>query len=285
VSGVGPALPGTQQDSVDRYFDATSGYWDDVYTDPGLQGLVYRRRQHVVLDWIAQLGLAPGAPALDAGCGAGHLTVALAGAGLEVVATDSSPEMTERCARSVGRAGVSDHVEVLRADAQRLPFPDRRFALVVALGLLPWLPDPAAAVEELARVLELGGWLIVTADNRRRLNRLIEPREQPLLLPVKQARNAWRRRRGRMPEGAQSRRHTGEEIDAMLTAAGVLPSRRTTVGYGPFSVLGHELLPDTTGLGLHRWLERSAARHARLRAAGWHYVVAGRKQADAGGGR
>lgn len=268
------------QGDVDRYFDAASDYWHDVYADPTLQGLVYRRRLQVVLDWTHRLGLAAGSPVLDAGCGAGHLAVALAQASLAVTASDSSPQMTEHCARSAAAAGLADRVTVVRADALGLPFADGQFALVCALGLLPWVSDAPGVVAELARVVAPGGRLIVTADNRRRLNRLLEPREQPLLAPVKRLRNRALRRRPQ-PGSVDSYRHTAEEVDAMLAAAGITVELRTTVGYGPFTLLGRDALPDRLGTGLHAWLERASERRAPLRRVGWHYVVAGRRAADA----
>jgi ubiquinone/menaquinone biosynthesis C-methylase UbiE len=269
--------PADDQAAVDRYFDTASSYWSDVYEGTGLQGLVYRRRMETVLSWVREGGLAGSGPVLDAGCGAGLMSIALAREQFDVVATDSSSEMVALCAQRAAAEGVADRVAVQRADAQRLPFSDGQFSLVVALGLLPWLSDPQAAVTELGRVLVGGGWLIVTADNERRLNRLIEPRESPVLAPLKLARRQLRQSVGRLPGGAQAYRHRAEDVDAMLRAAGLTPLRRTTVGYGPFSFLSRPALPDALGTRLHLALEHSAATHRRLRGVGWHYIVAARK--------
>ena len=47
------------------------------------------------------------------------------------------------------------------ADALHLPFPDRRFATVVALNLVDRVPDPSRALDELSRVTAPGGTLLV----------------------------------------------------------------------------------------------------------------------------
>lgn len=259
-----------------RYFDEQAGYWRDVYDQPDLQGLVYRRRMETTLSWIDQLGLKPGAPALDVGCGAGLLSVELARRGLNVTATDSSPRMVDLAREHAAQEGV--HVRALEAHVDRLPFEDAEVSLVVALGLLPWLADPGLAIAEMARVLAPGGWLIVTADNRARLNWLVEPRENPILMPLKLAYRAHKRRRGVQPAGAASYLHLPAAVDRMLKAVGMVPSRRTSIGFGPFTFMGRRLMPEALGAALHRRLERACRRSRLLRRTGWHYIVAAQKR-------
>jgi len=49
----------------------------------------------------------------------------------------------------------------LQADAERLPFPDRFFEAVFSVSLLEHLPEPGVVVEEMIRVLEPGGKLVL----------------------------------------------------------------------------------------------------------------------------
>lgn len=267
------------QAAVDRFFDGWADYWSAVYTQRDLPGLIYRRRMQTVAAWTRELGLASGAAALDVGCGAGQMTAELARAGFSPTGTDSSPGMVRSATQLVAEQGLAARVAVRQADVHRLPFGDGEFALVVALGLLPWLHDPSAAVTELARVLAPGGWIIVTADNRRRLNRLVEPRENPLLSPLRPVkRTLWREPRDGT-EDAPAYRHLPGEVDEMLARAGIAVARRATVGYGPFTVMGRPLLPDGVATRLHEGLERAAVDRPRLRGGGWHYVVAGVKNA------
>jgi ubiquinone/menaquinone biosynthesis C-methylase UbiE len=269
------------QRTVDRYFDASVNYWQTVYGQQELQGLVYRRRMETVAAWAAELGLPPGAAALDAGCGAGLMSVELARRGFSVTGTDSSPAMVQAASTRAAEQGLADRVMVREADVHRLPFGDGEFALIVALGLLPWLHAPTRAIAEFARVLAPGGRIIISADNHYRLNRLVEPRELPLLRPLRSVKRMISPPSSRVGEGAPSYRHAPREVDAMLAGEGLVVVRRTTVGYGPFTVMGTLLLPDRIGTSLHERLESSARERPRLRGTGWHYVVEGRK----GGGR
>ncbi len=81
---------------------------------------------------------------LDVGCGTGELAAVLAEETPgEVVGVDADPRLL-----SVAR----EHVPVVAGDANRLPFPDDSFDLVVCQALLINLPDPERAVREFARV-------------------------------------------------------------------------------------------------------------------------------------
>ncbi len=267
-----------EQEPVDRFFDAAAGYWYDVYGRKDLQGRIYRERLGAVADWTRALALTPGAAVLDAGCGAGLMTIELAGGGFTVTGTDSSAEMVRSTRRLAAERGLADRITVTEADAHRLPFPDGAFELVVALGLLPWLHDAQGGVTELARVLAPGGWLILTADNRLRLNRMLEPRENPLLSGLRPLKRALRPPPD-PSEGAQAHRHGPQEVDAMLARAGLTVGRRATIGYGPFTILGRPALPDEAGTWLHTRLDGLAGRHPRLRSSGWHYLVQSRRDA------
>jgi ubiquinone/menaquinone biosynthesis C-methylase UbiE len=91
---------------------------------------------------------------LDAGCGPGGNGAWLAGHGL-VAALDLAPE---------GLRYVRDRrpaLEPVRGRVTALPFRDAGFDVVVAITVVYSVPDDAAAVAELARVVRPGGALLV----------------------------------------------------------------------------------------------------------------------------
>lgn len=112
---------------------------------------------HLELDWLQ---LPADGIAIDVGSGPGNMTSALArGAGPDGLAlgVDISEPML---ARAVA-AEASANVGFVRADAQRLPFRDEIAHAVVSMAALQLIPDPPAALAELARVLRPGGRLAI----------------------------------------------------------------------------------------------------------------------------
>jgi ubiquinone/menaquinone biosynthesis C-methylase UbiE len=109
---------------------------------------------------IEWLNLPPGGIALDVGCGPGNVTASLAramGRGGLAVGLDVSEAMLARAVR----AEAGPQVGFLRADAQRLPLRDATVDAVVSIAALQHIPDPAAALVEMTRVLRPGGRLAV----------------------------------------------------------------------------------------------------------------------------
>jgi arsenite methyltransferase len=115
------------------------------------------------IDW---LDVPQGGVALDVGAGPGSITATLGHAagpdGLALGVDVSEPML----ARAV-RAAAAPQVGFLRADAQRLPFRDQSFDVAVSIAVFQLIPDPAAALSEIARVLKPGGRLAVMIPTLR----------------------------------------------------------------------------------------------------------------------
>jgi ubiquinone/menaquinone biosynthesis C-methylase UbiE len=75
-----------------------------------------------------------------------------------LVLTEPDPHMVRRLRRRT--ALIRSDAEVIDATAEHLPFPDDSFDTAVITFVLCSVPDPAAALTEIARVLRPGGRLL-----------------------------------------------------------------------------------------------------------------------------
>ena len=94
--------------------------------------------------------------ALDAGCGAGALALALAPLVERVVGVDRVPELI-----ALARERAPANAEFLVADATELPFADFSFDLTGTLRTLHHTARPELVLAELTRVTRPGGRLLV----------------------------------------------------------------------------------------------------------------------------
>jgi ubiquinone/menaquinone biosynthesis C-methylase UbiE len=94
--------------------------------------------------------------ALDAGCGTGSLTFALASFVAEVVGVDTNAEYLE-----AGRAAAPPNVRFVEGDITALPFGYAEFDLACSHRVLHHVRRPELAVSELARVARPGGRIFI----------------------------------------------------------------------------------------------------------------------------
>jgi arsenite methyltransferase len=98
---------------------------------------------------------------LDVGSGAGtdSLVAALmVGSDGTVTGIDMTPEMLEKARAGAARLGL-ENVTFVGGEAERLPFDDASFDVVISNGVIDLIPDKDAIFAELHRVLAPGGRL------------------------------------------------------------------------------------------------------------------------------
>jgi phosphatidylethanolamine/phosphatidyl-N-methylethanolamine N-methyltransferase len=97
---------------------------------------------------------------LDVGVGTG-LELPMFAPGVSVVGVDLSEPMLRRAQTRASRENLSQVAGLCVMDATRLAFPDAGFDAVVAPYVLTVVPDPAATLDELARVVKPGGEIVL----------------------------------------------------------------------------------------------------------------------------
>jgi ubiquinone/menaquinone biosynthesis C-methylase UbiE len=134
------------------------GQADKLFTDGAAYERLMGRWSRLVgeefLDW---LGIPKGLRWLDVGCGNGAFTEEIVArrAPDTLIAIDPSDEQLAFARTRPGTKVAQFQV----GDAQNLSFGDDTFDVAVMALVLSFVPDPAKAVAEMARVVRPGGWV------------------------------------------------------------------------------------------------------------------------------
>ena len=148
------------------YFRDPAGYlagWEGDTVDAAY----YHERQRLVLAFLSGR---QGGTLLDAGCGPAVMTDALLDRGYEYHGVDLSDAMIAEARRRVRDRRARFEV----ADIQDLPYPNQSFDVVLALGVLEYVPDLDRAIDEIARVLRPDGTYVFSMLNRSSPYRAVE---------------------------------------------------------------------------------------------------------------
>jgi demethylmenaquinone methyltransferase/2-methoxy-6-polyprenyl-1,4-benzoquinol methylase len=108
---------------------------------------------------VEAVQVGPAARVLDVATGTGMVAEAVVKRyGCSVVGVDQSEEMLAGAeARRVQDENLAARLELVRAEAEHLPFADVEFDALTFTYLLRYVDDPAAVMRELARVVKPGG--------------------------------------------------------------------------------------------------------------------------------
>jgi ubiquinone/menaquinone biosynthesis C-methylase UbiE len=243
------------RDANTRYHDVAAGHYDAKWgIDFGVTG-----RDQVTAKVRKALGREPGrfARSLEIGSGTGYFTLNLLQEGLigEATCTDISPGMLRTLKGNAQRLGLDVHTRA--ADAERLPFADRSFDLVLGHAVLHHIPDLARAFAEFERVLAPGGTLLFAGEPSRYGDLLanVPKRFATTVAPL------WRLAVGARAAGEH--RRDGAEgalegvVDVHAFSPGELARPARAAGLQEVRVSGEELVANWFGW-TNRTLEASA---------------------------
>ncbi len=238
-----------------RYHDVAAGHYDAKwgidFGDLGLAQVTAKVRK--------ALGQAPThyARSLEIGAGTGYFTLNLLRAGLigQATCSDISPGMLDALQANARRLGLTVHTEP--ANAERLPFADDSFDLVLGHAVLHHIPDLERAFSEFERVLAPGGTVLFAGEPSRYGDRLanVPKRFATAVAPL------WRRAIGADPAGDMDASAPDAALEAVVDVHAFAPAELLRAargaGFEQVYVRGEELLANWFGW-TNRTLEATA---------------------------
>lgn len=103
---------------------------------------------------------------LEIACGRGGFTAVLGSRAAQVIGADFSMAALQIARKKSMQNGQNSALIALaQADAQNLPFADGSFDAIISCETIEHLPDPLAALKEMARVCRAGGLMYLTTPN------------------------------------------------------------------------------------------------------------------------
>jgi ubiquinone/menaquinone biosynthesis C-methylase UbiE len=194
---------------------------------------------------------------LEIGSGTGYFTLNLLRAGMigEATCSDISPGMLETLQANAARLRLDVSTEP--ADAERLPFADESFDLVLGHAVLHHIPDLPRAFAEFERVLAPGGTVLFAGEPSRYGDRLarVPKRFATTVAPL------WRRAIGAGSAPASGEAEPDVALEALVDIHAFGPGELSRIaraaGLEDVRVTGEELLANWFGWA-NRTLEASA---------------------------
>ena len=262
-----PALSAEQiRDANTRYHDVAAHHYDSKWgIDFGELGL-----GQVTAKLAKALGREPGryARSLEIGAGTGYFTLNLMRAGLigEATCSDISPGMLKTLAANARALELDVRTEA--ADAERLPFADESFDLVLGHAVLHHIPDLGRAFGEFARVLAPGGTVLFAGEPSLYGDRLanVPKRFATTLAPL------WRRALGASRAPSVQDGDGDEALERVVDVHAFAPAELARVaraaGLEEVRVSGEELLANWFG-----WTNRTLEATAVADEVPWAWKV------------
>ena len=160
---------------VGDYFDEHAEFWSDLYEKPDSDiDLILANRTRLAVDFVDD-NVPDGGVVLDAGCGAGVASMALALKGYSIQGLDIAADLLRHAEERLRKSDVpDDRWQFTHADLVGAELADESFDAIVALGFIQYQPIESQAMETFHRILKPGGKLVITGPTKHRMSRWLD---------------------------------------------------------------------------------------------------------------
>lgn len=204
-----------------------------------------------------KIGPVAGLRILEVACGRCGFVRELSARGAQVTGCDFSFAALSLGAAKLAMPGTNGRAALVQGDAQKLPFADESFDLVVSCETIEHVPDVRSALREMRRVTRVGGRLFLTTPNYANLMGLYD-----LYAKVRHA--------GRKDDQPFDRRQWFPQIRGYVRGAG------WTIVRSDGTVHQFPLLPGRNPVAFP-WVESNRAVRRLLSPLAYHYFLLARK--------
>jgi ubiquinone/menaquinone biosynthesis C-methylase UbiE len=147
------AVRADRAEAAGRYFDAHAEQWDAIRS-------LHIAESEVEAALKTLLGVGPIGRLVDIGTGTGRMIALFGHDAHSALGIDRSPQMLRLARARLAEAGL-DSVDLRQADMYALPLSDGSADTVILHQILHFAQIPELAIAEAARLLDLGGRLVI----------------------------------------------------------------------------------------------------------------------------
>lgn len=248
----------TQERTVLEHFDrmGRDGSYARFYeTSESLLTHDFLARRARIQEFLVEHVL-DGQSVLDLGCGTGPMVEFFAKRRVVYHGVDVAQGMLDSIEGQFRDKSCWDSIHLKVGSCNDIPYGNKAFDLVLAVGLLDYLDDMQPAIAEFARVTKPGGIAVVTIPNRDCLNRIIMRNTDFITRLAK----TLRKLAGRpipSEQGIVRRELAPGQLDSLMEKAGFAPAGLAFYDYKLICYPLSRLFPNMA-YGVNRRIENRA---------------------------
>lgn len=245
-----------------NYFDRNSDSWDLYYKEGeiSISHLDLQARLAIAEQFVLPIQLIQNDSTLDLGCGTGEASPLLSKT--KPYAIDFSEKMISQVKKKY--PNVNSKV----ADATNLLFESKKFRLVLALGVIEYIPNHNRVIQEVDRVLSADSYFIMSFPNKSSFFRKLRWLEDILLKPFRYFRCFVLRKK--IIEAPYHQQWNETDIRSLLS---LYHFEIENIKYCSYGLLSPSLASSKCNISLSKWLTKQIKPNSKLERMLAHTAV------------